>query len=115
MTDFAPLTNLESSDKVRTINVSSDFHARFKLCFSFIAHYALSLAIYRRRPDINLPFISPHYTHLIAFLPWLSARKLLRVYKRVFISRRHDNFLALSSDIEKYASGLESARVAGLY
>ncbi|ESU37899.1 Hypothetical protein DHA2_150299 [Giardia duodenalis] len=115
MTDFAPLTNLESSDKVRTINVSSDFHARFKLCFSFIAHYALSLAIYRRRPDINLPFISPHYTHLIAFLPWLSARKLLRVYKRVFISRRHDNFLALSSDIEKYASGLEKAQELQAY
>lgn len=110
MTDFAPLKNLESSEKVRTVNISSDFYERFKICFSFIAHYALSLAIYRRRPDINLPFISPHYTHMIAFLPWLSPRKLLRLYKRVFISRRHDNFLALNNDIEKYATGLERAQ-----
>lgn len=110
MTDFAPLTNLESSDKIRTVAISPDFHERFKICFSHIAHYALSLAIYRRRPDINLPFISPHYTYMIAFLPWFSARKLLRIYKKIATSRRQDAFMTLNDDIEGYAKGLEKAQ-----
>lgn len=115
MTDFAPLANLESSDRIRVVSISSDFHERLKIRFSYIAYYALSLAIYRRRPDINLPFISPHYTHMIAFLPWLSARKLLRMYKRLSTSRRHDTFLALNNDIERYVKGLEKAQELQIY